>query len=209
MNININLLPWREALKEQQKKEYFSMLGLAVLLAVGLNMIIHMLVASKITFQEENNIYLKNEIQILDEKIAQINSLEKEKRQLLARMNVIQQLQASRPQVVQLFDSMARIIPKGMYLTNLSRKGDKIFIDGRAESNTRVSTFMRNIEASHWLTAPQLSLIKADEKDASGNIKWSDRLIGFNLQAVEVKKKAKKVSNTKLPSVGEVKQPIS
>ena len=187
MTININLLPWRETLKEQQKKEFLAMLGFVVAAAVALMLCIHTLVARQITFQQENNTYLKSQIQVLDQKITEIQKIEKEKKELLAKMEVIQQLQASRPEVVQFFDGIARIVPPGLFLTSLSRAGTKILIDGKAESNTRVSALMRNIEASNWLKTPELSLIQADEKQTEKSKNHlNDRLIGFNLQAVEV-----------------------
>lgn len=186
-NININLLPWREELKEQQKREFFSMLGLAVIAASGLMLLIHIAIGRQITMQNEDNNYLKNEIKILDQQIEEIKSLDKEKKQLLAKMEVIQELQASRPEAVRLFDGVVRLIPPGLYLTSLSRTGERIQIDGKAESNTRVSTLMRNIEASKLLADPILSLIQADtQNDTDKASKVSDHFIGFNLQATEV-----------------------
>jgi type IV pilus assembly protein PilN len=105
-------------------------------------------------------------------------------------MKVIQALQASRPEVVKLFDGIVRLIPQGLYLTTLSRKEDTVQIDGKAESNTRVSALMRNIEASKLLFDPKLSVIQADESKQTGDKKTTrqtDRLIDFNLQATEVK----------------------
>ncbi|MGE3317858.1 MAG: PilN domain-containing protein [Candidatus Berkiella sp.] len=188
MTININLLPWREERKELLKKEFFTMLVFGIVVSCGLVLIMHMTVARQIAAQNDNNTYLKNEIKLLDEQIAQIQSLEKEKQQLLAKMEVIQQLQASRPEVVRLFDTIVRIIPPGLFLTNLSRTGNHILIDGKAESNTRVSTFMRNIEASGLFKTPDLTLIQADDmKNADGKTQRPiDRLIGFNLKADEV-----------------------
>lgn len=184
INININLLPWREALKEQQKREFLMMLGMSFLAAGGLVFCIHLWINSEISFQNEKNAYLKNEIAQLDQKISEIDALQKEKQQLLAKMDIIQQLQANRPQVVRLFDGIVKTVPDGLFLTNLARTGNNILIDGKAESNTRVSTFMRNIESSSWLKSPVLSLIQADEKE--GEKKQWDKLIGFNLQAIEV-----------------------
>lgn len=191
MTININLLPWREERKELQKREFISLLGLATLTASGLMLCIHVLISRQMNFQNDLNMYLKNEIKQLDQQIEQIKQLENEKKQLLAKMEVIQQLQASRPEVVRLFDGIANIVPSGLYLTNLTRTGLRILIDGKAESNTRVSTFMRNIEATSWLKSPELSLIQADETKQDENkqddkSKSADRLIGFNLQAIEV-----------------------
>lgn len=188
MTININLLPWREERKELLKKEFVTMLVFGIVVSCGLVLIMHMTVARQIAAQNDNNNYLKNEIKLLDDQIAQIQSLEKEKQQLLAKMEVIQQLQASRPEVVRLFDDIVRIIPPGLYLTNLSRTGNHILIDGKAESNTRVSTFMRNIEASGLFKTPDLTLIQADDMKADGKVmaRPIDRLIGFNLKADEV-----------------------
>lgn len=185
MTININLLPWREELKEQQKKAFLILLSVGIFIACAGMFCVHILVGQQIKFQNENNAYLKNEIRILDLKIAEIINLEKEKKQLLAKMEVIQQLQASRPQTVRLFDGIARILPQGMFLTNLTRTGKNILIDGKTESNSRVSTFMRNIEASNWITSPLLSMIQADDKKEDDKAKPADRLIGFNLQAIE------------------------
>ncbi|MGD9591520.1 MAG: PilN domain-containing protein [Candidatus Berkiella sp.] len=185
MSININLLPWREEQKEQQKREFISFLGLGVVAATGLMLLVHMLIARQIAFQNESNTFLKNEITKLDQQIAQIQALKKEKQQLLARMEIIQQLQTNRPQIVRLFDGIIRTVPDGLYLTSLSRTGPNLVIDGKAESNTRVSTFMRNIESSNWLKNPVLTYIQADMAKDGSDKPVSDRMIGFNLQAVE------------------------
>ncbi|MBS0285888.1 MAG: PilN domain-containing protein [Proteobacteria bacterium] len=185
MSININLLPWREEQKEQQKREFISLLGLGIVAASGLMLLVHMLIARQVNFQNDNNLFLKNEIKKLDEQIAEIQALQKEKQQLLARMEIIQQLQTNRPQIVKLFDGIVHTVPEGLYLTNLSRTGPNLVIDGKAESNTRVSTFMRNIESSHWLKNPVLTYIQADTPKEGDKQVVNDRLIGFNLQAVE------------------------
>lgn len=185
--VNINLLPWREEIKEEKKQEFLSILFLAVIVVAGMVLIIHMIIARQIRFQNEDNTYLKEEIKILDQQIQEIDSLDKEKKQLLQKMKVIQLLQASRPEVVRLFDGITRLIPQGLYLTSLSRSADVIKIDGKAESNTRVSALMRNIEASKLLTDPKLSLIQVDEQKQEGQTSHQvDRLIGFNLEAREI-----------------------
>jgi type IV pilus assembly protein PilN len=147
-----------------------------------------MLIMRQIDAQMDNNTYLKNQIASLDKQIVEIQQLELEKKQLLARMDIIQQLQQSRPQIVRLFDGLVHIVPEGLYLTSLSRVDDKILLDGKAESNTRVSTFMRNIESSGWMKSPVLSLIQADDQKDTKKVDYrpSDRMIGFNLQAIEV-----------------------
>lgn len=188
MTININLLPWREEQKEQQKREFVSMAGLGVVIASGLMLCIHMMIGRQISFQLENNDYLKAQIKQLDLQIAEIEALQKEKAQLLARMEIIQQLQTNRPHVVRLFDGIVHTVPEGLYLTNLTRMGSHIVMDGKAESNTRVSTFMRNIERSSWLKDPVLTVIQADEpkEGAKATERQVDKMIGFNLQAEQV-----------------------
>lgn len=191
MRTNINLLPWREAIKEHQKKEFISMLGLALSTVAAGMLVIHFLINRQINFQNDDNNYLKAEIQLLDQQISEIESLQKEKAQLLARMQIIQQLQTNRPQIVRLFDEIIKTIPEGLYLTNLTHTGPHLMMEGRAESNTRVSTFMRNIEASHWLKSPVLSVIQVDEQKSGEKQtekvadKYIDRMIEFNLQAIE------------------------
>lgn len=180
MSIQINLLPWREELKETKKKEFYVLLAGASIFSVFMIMLVHMSMVGQITFQVENNNILKQEISVLDMKIAEIKALKKEKEQLLARMQIIQQLQTNRPHIVRLFDGVTRTIPEGLYLTGITRNQTKILIDGKAESNTRVSTFMRNIENYSWLKNPNLSLIQADEK------KENNKYIGFNLEAIQV-----------------------
>lgn len=179
MSININLLPWREELKEQRKREFLFYIGFGASLTVGIMLAVHLFISKQISFQHDLNNMLKSEITVLDQKINEIKGLQKEKEQLLARMEIIQQLQTNRPHVVRLFDVIVRTVPEGLYLTSLTRTGTRILVDGKAESNTRVSSFMRNIDSSAWLNSPILSLIQADDKEPNENY------IGFNLQAVQ------------------------
>lgn len=186
--ININLLPWREELEEERKKEFLLLISVAAAMAASIILFVHIIISRQIQFQNDDNTYLKNEIKILEKQIAEIKAIDKEKKQLLEKMKVIQSLQASRPEVVKLFDGIVRLIPEGLYLTNLSRTADVVRIDGKAESNTRVSTLMRNIENSNLLKDPKLSMIQVDEsKQDQKIVRATDRLIGFNLQAIEVK----------------------
>ena len=179
MTININLLPWREELKEQKKKEFFVLVGISSIIALILVFSIHFAFVHQIQFQQGLNQHLKNEITTLDRMIAEINGLQKEKERLLARMEIIQQLQGNRPMIVRLFDNITRTIPDGLYLKSLNRTAYRLSIEGKAESNTRVSKFMRNIDASKWLTNPVLSYIQAESESDKNN------MIGFNLQAVQ------------------------
>lgn len=181
MTININLLPWRQEQKELEKKQFFTLIGLFSGLAAGIVVGVHFLFSHQIGIQKDLNNYLKDEIKILDKKIAEIDAIQREKERLLARMDIIQQLQSNRPHVVRLFDNLVRTIPDGLFLLSLNRQESQIAIEGKAESNTRVSKFMRNIESSDWLANPLLNVIQADEKSP-------DSVIAFTLQAIQVKK---------------------
>lgn len=182
MTININLLPWREELKEYEKKQFFTFMGISAGVALAIVAAIHFLFQAQISAQRELNDILRQEITILDKRIVEIDTIQKEKERLLARMDIIQQLQSNRPHVVRLFDNLVRTIPDGLYLSSLTRQESSIAIEGKAESNTRVSKFMRNIESSDWLANPLLNVIQADEQDKT------DTMIAFTLQAVQVKK---------------------
>lgn len=179
MAININLLPWREEKVEQQKRQFIFLISLCAGLTVLLLFSVHFLLSYQISFQDKLNDRLRTEITELDSKIFTIAMLQKEKESLLARMNVIQQLQRNRPKIVKLFDTVSRTVPQGLYLTNLTRTGVHLLMEGKAESNTRVSKFMRNIDASTILTYPVLTFIQADDADKA------NQGIDFSLQAMQ------------------------
>ncbi len=157
----INLLPWREERRRQQRQEFFLAIALGTGLAAGLMLGVHLYLADRIEYQEQRNRFLQTQIAILDRKIREIRDLEKKRDRLIAKMEIIQRLQFSRPEVVHLFDSMARTLPDGIYLTKMTQKGDRLAVDGIAQSNARVSAYMRNIEASPWLQKPRLKVIEA------------------------------------------------
>lgn len=192
MAVTINLLPWREEQKERLKKEFLIILAMAVVCALTILGFVHFCISHKIDHQRQNNEILQSEIRILDKQIAQIKTLQEEKAELIARMDIIQQLQTNRPHVVRLFDGITKTVPDGLFLDHLERRNINISIEGRAESNTRVSTFMRNIDASNWLKSPVLSVIQADDTKANSknsaakSDKSQGKWIGFNLQAVQV-----------------------
>lgn len=163
--IKINLLPWREQLREELKREFLITMGMCAGFALFLMFSGHLLMSSKIGSQEAKNKTLQQEILVLDNKIKQISELKKKKQQLLARMNIIQQLQTSRPTTVHLFDQFVTILPEGIHLSQIKRSGERISVLGKAESNTNVSTLMRNVDASLWLKSPLLSEVKTDKKD--------------------------------------------
>lgn len=162
----INLLPWRAELRKQRRTEYLAIVGACAAAAILVWGAIHLHYKGRIEFQTERNDYLKTEIAELDKQIKEIQELEKEKERLIARMKAIESLQTSRPIIVHIFDEMVTALPDGVYLKQITQKGQQIEIKGVAESNARVSSFMRNIEKSEWLKDPQLDIIQtADEQN--------------------------------------------
>lgn len=161
----INLLPWRAERRKQRQKDFLTMLGLSVLGAVVLSFLIVGYFNAQISGQNERNAYLQDQIKQVDEQIKQIEELDKKKAKLLARKEVIEQLQANRSQMVHLFDSLVRTIPDGVTLTTIKQEGDKLTLTGRSQSNARISTYMRTLEGSGWMTKPDLSIIEAKAGD--------------------------------------------
>ncbi|MBX9607564.1 MAG: PilN domain-containing protein [Gammaproteobacteria bacterium] len=161
----INLLPWREELRRQRRTEYLSILGACALAAAGVWFAIHMYFNALIEQQQRRNSFLTAEIKLLDKKIAEIKALEKEKENLIARMKAIETLQTSRPIVVHLFDELVSTLPDGVYLTSINQSGENVTVKGVAQSNARVSNYMRNVEASEWERDPKLSIIQSKSQD--------------------------------------------
>ena len=159
----INLLPWREERRKARQKEFAGMLGLAALGGVLASFLIISLYNGRISGQTARNDYLRGEITKVDEQIKEIDALDQQKSKLLARKEVIEQLQSNRSQMVHLFDSLVRTIPEGVALTAIQQEGDILTLSGRSQSNARVSTYMRNLEGSGWMTNPDLNVIEAKE----------------------------------------------
>lgn len=176
----INLLPWREMRRKERRRQFASVaLGAAVLMC-AIVLYVHLHINGLIDNQNARNAYLEGQIKKVDEQIKEIKNLESEREKLLARMNIIQQLQSNRPQIVHLFDAMVTTLPDGVYLKTIKQNGRSIVIDGVAQSNARVSAFMRNLDASEWLTKPRLDVIKATET------KNGDRDSDFTLRVSQV-----------------------
>ena len=165
---SINLLPWRQALRQRRRKEFLIGVGAAVGLAALVTLLAHLTVSSMIDAQNGRNELLKAEIAELDKAIEQILALEEQKAHMISRMEVIDRLQASRPEVVKLFDQIVSTLPEGVYLTTVKQSGKKIEFDGVAQSSTRVSAFMRNIDASEALMAPELKVIQTGSNAGPG-----------------------------------------
>ncbi|HVJ39298.1 MAG TPA: PilN domain-containing protein [Stenotrophomonas sp.] len=163
----INLLPWRAERRKQREREFYTMLGFAALGGVLLSLMIWFYFDRQVSGQQDRNRFLTAEIEKVKAQNREIEELDKKKDRLLARKRVIEELQANRSQMVHLFDSLVRTIPDGVVLTALKQEGEVLTLEGRSQSNARVSTYMRNLEGSGWMTNPDLSIIeaKAQEKD--------------------------------------------
>ncbi|AXK71136.1 fimbrial protein [Lysobacter sp. TY2-98] len=161
----INLLPWRAERRKQRQKEFGVMLGVTAVGALVLAMGINMYFSNQIDGQNARNAYVQQQIDDVDKQITEIAELNKTKARLLARKEVIEKLQASRSQMVHLFDSLVRTIPDGVVLTSIKQDDQSLTLEGRSQSNARVSTYMRNLEGSGWMTDPQLSVIEAKGED--------------------------------------------
>ena len=159
----INLLPWREERRKARQKEFIGMLGLAVVAGVLLSVLIVSFYSGRISTQTARNEFLRGEITKVDAQIKEIEALDQKKSKLLARKDVIEKLQSNRSQMVHLFDSLVRTIPDGVALTGIKQEGDVLTLSGRSQSNARVSTYMRNLESSGWMTNPDLNVIEAKE----------------------------------------------
>lgn len=194
----INLLPWRETLRKERQRDFGIATGVALVLTAALMFLVRMQVDAMIEYQKNRNQFLRQEITKVDAKIKQIEELEKTKQRLIARMEIIQQLQQSRPLVVHMFDDLVTATPEGIYLNSLAQTGGNITIDGTAQSNTRVSAFMRNVEAAEWLEDPVLQVI--DTKDqGSAHFVLTAHIKGFK---VEEKKSAKDTKKDAKPKAG-------
>ena len=164
----INLLPWREELRQERQNDFLIMLGIGLFAAAVLMIVVHVTISSMTENQQNRNQYLQREIAVFEKKIKEIKALEKTKRQLISRIEVIQRLQSSRPEIVHMFDQLANTVPEGVYLTKFSQKGKALSINGNAQSNTRVSAYMRSLEKSPWLKGADLNAIKAKGTDVNG-----------------------------------------
>ncbi len=163
----INLLPWREELRKQRQVDFLIFLAIGVVSSVLVMLVVHFSVENIIDNQKNRNQFIQSEISVLDRKIKEIKQLDKTKSKLLARMEVIQRLQSSRPEVVHMFDQVAKTVPEGVYLTKFNQSGRNLSIAGNAQSNTRVSAYMRNLELSPWLKGANLNVIRSKGVDTS------------------------------------------
>ncbi len=157
---HINLLPWREEKRQERQKQFITALVAGFIFAAVILYGAILYADSNLDEQNSRNTFLQSEITKLDLKIAQIKTIDKEREQLLARMNVIQELQSSRPKVVKVFDALVRSVPEGIHLDKVQRQGDTLTLNGVAQSNARVSVFMRQLDSNTEFDNPDLTVIK-------------------------------------------------
>ena len=157
----INLLPWRAERRKLRQKQFYTALGLSAFVAILAVVGVIKYFDSLLDNQNQRNAYLQNEITILDEKIKEIEALDRKKASLLQRKQVIEELQASRSQMVHLFDELVRTIPEGVRLGSIKQAGTVLTLEGVTQSNARVSSYMRALEKSGWMGDPDLNIIEA------------------------------------------------
>src|SRR5580704_13439454 len=165
----INLLPWRDEQRKERQLRFFAALGGGVLLSVAVAFVAYVMFGLMIDAQDSRNERLKGQIKVLDTQIEQINDLEAQKQRFISRMQIIELLQRSRPEVVHLFDELVKVMPDGTYLTSVKETANQLKLEGIAQSSTRVSTLMRNIAASQWLRNPALEVVETAKDNAAGS----------------------------------------
>jgi type IV pilus assembly protein PilN len=185
----INLLPWREELRKQKQKDFLNAMALSVLAGFIILGLVHSYIEGLKAHQEQRNQMLQNEIALLDKKIVEIKDIEEKKRKLLAKIDLIQKLQESRPEIVHLFDEIPKTTPDGVFLTKFTQTGLELIFDGKSQSNARISAFMRAIEASPWLQSPTLNVIQSPDKLAPDKTDF-EQLSDFTLHAKQDKQNA-------------------
>ncbi len=163
----INLLPWREEERKKRQRDFGVAAAGAVVAGIAVVLATIFAYGQMIDNQEQRNKRLTDEIVELEKSITEIDGLERQKERLLARMEIIEQLQKSRPEIVHLFDEMARKLPEGVYLSGLKQTGARVEVRGVAQSSTRVSALMRQVDASEWLTDPEVERVETTQVGAS------------------------------------------
>jgi len=165
----INLLPWRDAQRKERKLAFLVALGVATLAAGVTAFAAYLLYGSMIEAQQRRNNELRVAIKTLDKQIEEINSLESAKQKFIARMEIIEKLQRSRPEIVHVFDEIVHTLPEGVYLTGVKQNGMRLKFEGIAQSSTRVSSFMRNLDGSQWLRNPELEVVQTTKGTGPGS----------------------------------------
>jgi len=188
MTTRVNLLPWREMRRKEQDRQLLTIAVGAWILMGVIIFYAHVHVSALIENQVKRNDFLNQEIAKVEKEIKEIAELKKQRADLIARMNVIYQLQGDRARVVHLFDELARKLPDGIYFSSLRNSGSNIALQGVAQSNARVSALMRNLSSSDWFADPELEVITV-------SLKGSDRVSNFSLRVKQVAKQQKKLTD--------------
>lgn len=176
--IRINLLPHRAEKRRAKQLQFVVLSGISLAIGALIVALVHVAISSQIDYQNRRNDYLKQEITVLDKQIAEIKKLREQTQSLLARKNVVENLQSTRSDVVHLLDQMLRILPDGVYIKSIKQSGYKIALIGYAQSNARISTLMRSVEDSPWLDSP--TLIEIHAVNVNGG-RASEFSLNFNL----------------------------
>src|SRR6201987_147148 len=189
----INLLPWREEERKERKVAFTVALGVSALAAGVVTFASYLMFGSMIDAQERSNEQLRTEIKKLDQQIEEINELETSKQRFSARMDIMQKLQRSRPEIVHVFDEIVRTLPDGVYLTGGKQNSKRFKFEGVAQSSTRVSSFMRNIDGSEWLRNPELEVVQTtkDKGPGSNFTLYADQVSNVNEDDASSKGKGK------------------
>ncbi len=170
----INLLPWREEERKKRQRDFGVAMAGGVVAAIAVVLAAMFVYGQRIDNQEARNERLENEIAELEKSIEEIDSLERQKERLIARMEIIEQLQKSRPEIVHLFDEMARQLPEGVYLTGMKQTGARVEVRGVAQSSTRVSALMRQMDSSDWMADPEVDRV---ETTTAGNSRQAEFIV--------------------------------
>ncbi len=165
----INLLPHRESKRKERKLKFLVALGVAAVAAMFTTFAAYLMYSQMIDAQQHRNDTLRTAIKTLDKQNEEINNLETAKQKYIARMEIIEKLQRSRPEIVHVFDEIVRTLPEGVYLTAVKQSGATLKFDGIAQSSTRVSSFMRNIDGSQWLRNPSLEVVQTTKGSGPGS----------------------------------------
>ena len=171
--MHINLLPWRERLREERRREFLTIMMGFVIISGGLVFLLDRYFNGEITMQQARNVFVRAEITLLDAQVAEINQLRQQKEDIRARMNVITDLQGTRPVIVRIFDEMVWTLPNGIFYEQVQRIEDVIAVEGIAESSARITELMRNLDDSEWFKATDLSefsVVESAETSMSASI---------------------------------------
>lgn len=188
----INLLPWRVERRRQREREFYMMLAGAAVAGLLAAFLWHAWMNARIENQDNRNQYLTSQIHELDRKLVDIKNLEKTKSQLLARKQIIEKLQANRAQMVHLFDELVKTIPDSVRLTAMRQTGNSLTLNGVAQSNASVATYMRNLDKSPWMTHPDLQ-----KTEANGHSQRDHYTFGLQVKLTSPEEKAKEAEKEK------------